>query len=221
MTGNMPKDGVQVARKIGYCGREEKMVESTIYTIGYRGFDIDDFIVVLLDHQVNILIDVRSKPYCKHHPWYDKPTLEETMKKVGIDYQNYIHEFGGRQEDECLYDETGVISYEAFAASKQFQSGVEKVRRHLSKGNTITFMCAEEEPLECHRAIMVARAFHESGYPVIHLLPGHREKTHSELEMELVKNFPDSQCETNGNVRMCLETAYRSQNQKIGYKRQP
>lgn len=196
-------------------GGDKKMGQNTLYTIGYRAFDIAAFLSALKEHHVDILIDVRSKPFCRHHPCYNKPALEESMKAAGIDYQNYIREFGGRQEDIRFYDDNGMMDYEVFAASEQFMSGVVKVRHDMSCGKTIAFMCAEEDPLECHRALLVARAFDELGCTVIHLLPEHQTKTQRELEEELLNRIPESMRSSVSGDTDKRRLAYRLQNQAI------
>lgn len=190
----------------------------TIYTIGYSGFKIDDFVKTLKDNGISVVIDVRSLPYSQFHPDYNKEHLAKVLESAKIYYRSYAAEFGARQENRKYYP-NGYLDFELFAQSEAFLSGYEKIKRSMEKGFVIALMCSEKEPIECHRALLVARAFHDAGYTVLHLLPDDEPITQDDLVIELftgkkpikgqISAFPPS--------KECIDKAYKKQNEKIGY----
>ena len=192
-----------------------------IYTIGYSGYpDVGDFVSELKRYGIQILIDVRSSPYSTHYESYNKDRLAQTLLENGIYYANYARQFGARQEDRSFYKD-GRLDFETFAESKQFLEGVRSVERSQA---VIAFMCAEKHPSECHRAILVSRAFSERGQEIVHIKPGDVTLSQSDIEQELLeKYFPDraqtSLFEENEITEAeYIAEAYRLRNDEIGFK---
>ena len=193
----------------------------TIYTIGYSGFQREQFVAAIAGLGIHTVIDVRSSPYSHHSPEYDCTAIEARLKKDGILYKSYAEEFGARQENPAFYSRDGIMDFECFAKSDQFLRGVEKVCKAMEEG--VALMCKEEQPIDCHRAILVARAFHDRGYEVKHLCPD-GIITQEDLEEQLLKRyFPDrASCPGGGRPRAeLLKEAYRLCNRDIGYHRKP
>lgn len=202
----------------------------TIYTIGYAGFAGEDFGRALQANGVKVLVDVRSFPYSQYFAEYNKEHLQETLAALGIRYRHYATEFGARQEDRRFYPR-GYLDFDLFIPSRAFQSGVEKLAKGMELGYTFALMCAEKDPLRCHRTIMVARGFRAAGYRVVHLLaPGYRpawapaagEVTQEDVERALADcYFPERHqgnlFEEKAEEEYILD-AYRLQNEKIGYQ---
>ena len=199
-------------------------MNETIYTIGYTGFKLKEFIQELKSKEINVVIDVRSSPYSERYADYNKEKLELELTLNEIYYRNYAKEFGARQENKVFYSADGFLDFEIFRKSEQFLSGVEKIRNSIAKGYKIAFLCAEKNPIQCHRTILVARTFYELGYNVVHLMPNGTSIKHGEIEIQLLnKYFPkrnqiDMFSETIMTTDEYLVEAYKLQNWKIGYK---
>ena len=199
-------------------------MEGSIYTIGYTGFSVEELIATLHRRKINVVIDVRSSPYSERYSDYNKDSIEKALGSHGIHYRNYAHEFGARQENPAFYTNDGYLDFELFAKSEQFLSGVEKIRNSVAKGYHVVFFCAEKEPINCHRTILVARAFSNFGYPIEHLLPGGDTVTQQQIESELLQKFFPRRgqismfSEENMTDEECLRQAYREQNKRIGYR---
>ena len=195
------------------------MEKDTIYTIGYSGFQVDEFISTLKRNGVNALIDVRSEPYSAYHHDYDKETLSQNLRKNHIYYRNYAKEFGARQENHGFY-KNGRLDFDSFSKSPQFQSGVSKIVEGANQGFTFAFMCAEKDPLQCHRAILVAKAFSDMGFSVKHVVP-----VDGKIEIETQQNLEDEMIDCyfppmfrNESKEALLADAYRRKNDEIGFK---
>lgn len=194
---------------------------SKLFTIGYSGFpDVNDFVQTLKDFGVEILIDVRSSPYSFYFEAYNKDRLSALLKENGIYYANFAKQFGARQENPAFY-KNGRLDFRTFSGSEQFQEGI----RSVEKSNAaIVFMCAEKRPSECHRTILVARAFSDRGHEVTHIMPKGETMTQHDVEAELIEMyFPDREQaslfdENNLTEDEYIEEAYRRRNDEIGYR---
>ena len=138
---------------------------------------------------------------------------------------NYARQFGARQNNPAFYKPFGnngqsvyKLDFETFAKSEQFLDGV----RRVEKSNAvIAFMCAEKHPSECHRSILVTRAFSDRGYDIIHIEPGGKTETQKDIENELVeKYFKQLSLFDSFNMTEAerIIEAYRKRNEEIGYK---
>ena len=193
----------------------------TIYTIGYAGFPRDSFVEELKNNDVSVLIDVRSSPFSSYHTEYDMNVLQAVLNNNNIYYRNYAKEFGARQENLSLYSTDGYLDFEKVAESADFQNGVAKLSESIKQGYVPALMCAEKNPFDCHRAILVARAFYERGYNVVHILPEGKTCSQSDINEELLdKYFPDrEQFSLFEDVQEndMLKRAYKFRNKEIGY----
>lgn len=206
-----------------YLAGEFNFIMKTVYTIGYSGFKINDFIETLHKNGINLVIDVRSKPYSQYFPDYNKEKLEKTLDLEHVIYRSYAAEFGARQTDKVYY-EHGYMDFELFSQSESFLNGLDKVEKILNIGATPALMCAEKDPFNCHRAILVTRALSLYGYQIKHLLPDSDTVTQFDLEKRLLDfYFPhryqlslvDEMQEDN---ELIIE-AYKKRNQEIGFSK--
>lgn len=195
----------------------------TLYTIGYSGFSIETFISTLKQHKINAIIDVRSLPYSKYYSDYNRDPLEKRLKRDGIFYRNYSVQFGARQEDISYYAKEGYLDFEKFSKSPQFLSGMNKICASMEHGYVFALMCAEKKPIDCHRTILVARAFYNKGYQVIHICPDSSELTQDDINFQLLElYYPNRNQVTflgeNEDDETLLEKAYEKRNAEIGYR---
>jgi uncharacterized protein (DUF488 family) len=193
-----------------------------LYTIGYSGFTIDDFVDTLNFNGINAVIDVRSSPYSSYFQEYNKEPLERTLKFNRIAYRNYAEEFGARQLNRKFHSPEGYLDFELFTKSGIFMYGYKKIVDGMKKDYSFTLMCSEKNPMDCHRAIMVARVFHDSGYDVVHLLPEAITVTQETIEEQMLDvYFSDrKQISLFGEIESdneLIKKAYRQRNAEIGY----
>ena len=198
-------------------------MNNIVYSIGYTAFDIDDFIDVLKEYKIDVVIDVRSYPYSKRYPEYNRDKLSAQLKDNNIYYRNYDKEFGARQKNKAFYNKNGILDFDKFSKSDQFLEGIEKISYSMSKGYTFVLLCAEKRPITCHRTILVSKAFFDRGYRVEHILENRRTISQEEINnMLLDKFFPDrNQINLFHNSKddvQLINEAYKKQNAEIGYK---
>lgn len=156
----------------------------TIYTIGHSKHSLEDFVALLKQHGVTALADVRSIPYSRFNPQFIKDALERDLKRQGIKYVFLGRELGARSDDPACYS-GGRVQYGRLAQTALFKSGIERVKRG-AEGHRIALMCAEKEPLECHRTLLVARALDQGGMEISHILADGRLESHGDAMLRLL-----------------------------------
>ena len=128
----------------------------SVLTIGHSTHSIEAFVELLRQHGVTALVDVRSAPFSRFNPQFNRATLERDLKAQGIKYVFLGRELGARSDDPGCYD-GGRVQYARLARTAGFQAGLGRVVEG-AKLYRVALMCAEKEPLECHRTLLVARA---------------------------------------------------------------
>ena len=127
-------------------------------------------------------------------------------------------ELGARHENGSVYID-GRADYDRIAGHHLFHEGMSRVNE-LTGNNTVALMCAEKDPLTCHRAVLISRHL-KSWIKVLHMLPDVSLEPHDHTERRLLKLFELDQPELPGAGRSLedrLETAYTKQGKKIAYK---
>lgn len=198
-------------------------MKNTIFTIGYTAFDQVTFINILKNLEISCLVDVRSVPASSYSPQYDKSVFEILLKKEGILYRNYP-EFGARQNDKKYYSDIGYLDFDKYTQSEAFVNGINKLQNGMKMGYKFVLMCAEKDPINCHRSIMVTRAFSDRGYDVQHICAD-KERTfflqsQKELEKRLVQQNGDDldQVSLFDTDEARIHRAYQRQNREIGFR---
>jgi uncharacterized protein (DUF488 family) len=139
-----------------------------ILTIGHSKHPIEQFIGLLGRHGVTALADVRSTPYSHFNPQYHRKALAQSLNLSGIEYVFLGAELGARSSDPACY-EGGRVSYARLASTATFQRGIGRLQAGMLS-HRIAIMCAEKEPLDCHRTILVARELRQRSIEVAHIL---------------------------------------------------
>lgn len=139
-----------------------------IFTIGHSNHSIEAFVSLLQQHGITALVDVRSNPFSRFNPQFTKKELEREIKTHGIKYVFLGRELGARPKNPSYY-ENGQVQYERLKDTASFKEGIKRVIQG-TKRYTIALMCAEKDPLQCHRFLLVARTLVKFDVPVIHIL---------------------------------------------------
>ena len=140
-----------------------------VFTIGHSNHSLETFLSLLEDHNVGMVADVRSAPYSRWVPHFNKTSLDGTLKKAGVRYEYVGEELGGRPVDPSCYDENGQVMYGSVAKTDLFKDALDRVVRAADE-RRLALMCAEKEPLDCHRTLLVAKALAAGGVAVEHIL---------------------------------------------------
>lgn len=156
-----------------------------LYTVGHSNHPVEKFIELLQINGITAIGDVRSNPYSRYVPQYSQDPLKSLLRQNGIAYTFLGKEFGARSEDPACY-KNGKVQYERLAALPIFAEGVQRVLKGMQHYR-IAFMCAEKDPLSCHRALLVGRYFYEHGIPISHIHADASLELHEDMEYRLLK----------------------------------
>ena len=203
-----------------------------LFTIGHSNHTIEGFISLLQQHGVTAIADVRSHPYSRFLPHFNRAALKEALAREEIHYVFLGQELGARPSNRECYVE-GKAVYEKIAATDTFHQGIQKVVKGLKK-HKISLMCAEKDPLTCHRAILVCQNLRHFNFHINHILKNgdlesHRQieermlAKHGFIEFATVKQEPiqlslfDQELSNLPTIEECLEKAYKLQGDEIAY----
>jgi uncharacterized protein (DUF488 family) len=165
-----------------------------LFTIGHSNHSLEHFLELLLGYQVSAIADVRSSPYSKYSPQFNKDELRSALRKANIDYVFLGGELGARQfEDSCHTD--GKVMYDRITQLPAFKCGLEKIFQRIEHYR-VALMCAESDPIKCHRAILVCRELKKicPDLEITHILgdgTGERQEMLEERLVNLYKLQPE------------------------------
>jgi uncharacterized protein (DUF488 family) len=189
---------------------------SLLLTIGHSTHPIDVFVALLKQHGVTALADVRSHPYSKHFPQFSKDALKDALQQNGISYVFLGKELGARSENPACYRQ-GKVQYDMLAKEPLFAQGLERLRQGMQKYR-IALVCAEKDPLECHRAVLVARRMYESGTPVQHIHADGLLEDHRAMESRMLQLHKLSEVDMFRTREEVIADAYRIHGERIAYQ---
>lgn len=194
-------------------------MEDSIYTVGHSTHPQECFIKLLVKHGVTAISDVRSKPYSRVNPQFNREELKQALRAHGISYVFLGKELGARSDDPSCY-EGGKVQYDRLAKTSLFQSAIKRIMVG-SYEHRIALMCAEKEPLDCHRTILVARHLVAAGAEVRHIhADGHLESQGEALE-RLMWQLGLREADMFRSPADMEREAYEKQEQRIAYTTLP
>jgi uncharacterized protein (DUF488 family) len=156
-----------------------------LLTIGHSNLPADRFVALLKAGGVTAIADVRSVPLSRWCPWFSRKPLAERLAAEGIAYLWLGDALGGRPREPQLYRD-GVADYEAMAATPRFRAGLDRLLGEIGR-HRLCLLCAEREPLDCHRCLLVARALAERSLAAGHLRPDGTIEPHAATEERLLE----------------------------------
>ena len=163
------------------------MTETRVFTIGHSNHSLEEFLELLASHGVTAVADVRSAPFSRFCPQFNRDALSAALKDCGVRYTFLGRELGGRSADPACY-RNGRIQYELVARTSSFRDGLSRIVDGAAR-HRIALMCAEKEPLDCHRTLLVAPALAAQGVAVSHILADGELESHEKTLDRLLKQF--------------------------------
>lgn len=157
----------------------------TLFTIGHSTHSAEALIGLLKRHGITAVADLRSTPFSRRNPQFNRSKLEAELEANGIAYHFLGKELGARAKDARFYRD-GRVDYDLLGASELFRSGLERLRADAQRAR-LAILCAEKEPLDCHRAILVSRRLKDLRVSVRHILADGSLEEHADTEERLLK----------------------------------
>jgi len=188
-----------------------------LYTIGHSNHSVETFVDLLLRHRVSAVADVRSSPFSRFNPQYNRENLKPALLRAGIAYVYLGNALGPRSDDPACY-ENGRVSYERLAETPLFRAGLKRLREGAER-QRIAIMCAEKDPIVCHRMILICRALRSESIDIRHILEdGSLESLEAAEKRLLVKLKMHQLSLFDRSVEDLFLRAYRKQAEKIAYR---
>jgi uncharacterized protein (DUF488 family) len=186
--------------------------QEVVFTIGHSTHPREHFIALLRLHAITALGDLRSVPYSRVNPQFNREEFKDALRVTRISYVFLGKELGARRQEPTCY-ERGKVQYDRIAQTSLFGNGLQRVQEGM-KNYRLALMCSEKEPLECHRAILVARHLIPLGINVQHIHADGTLESHAEALNRL-----DQMLNLLEDDRFCSreELLYRHQEERIAY----
>lgn len=208
-----------------------------IFTIGHSNHTIETFIELLHQHQVTALADVRSSPYSRRFPQFNQSALKTALKTANIAYVPLGDNLGARPRDRNCYID-GMARYDLIAATEAFKVGLNRLIQGSEKYQ-ISLMCAEQDPIVCHRAILICPHLKNAGLEIHHIHKNGDLESNEDLENRVLKqnNLYKLSADLENNIKQLslfdlqpiqtlekplsraelVEKAYQLQSEKVAY----
>jgi uncharacterized protein (DUF488 family) len=187
-----------------------------LFSIGHSNIAAERFIGMLRGAGVDAVADVRSMPFSRRFPWFSGKSLAARLQEQDMLYLAFGDSLGGRPREADLYCD-GIADYEAMTKRDEFRIGLDRLLGFAER-HRLCLMCAEREPLDCHRCLLVARSLAERGLVVGHILHDGTVESHPATEARLLASggADDDLFVTGQSER--LAAAYRRRARAVAYR---
>ena len=157
-----------------------------LFTIGHSNHAIGTFLGLLAGHEIAMVADVRSIPWSQRFPWFRKELIAWSLKEAKIGYEFLGETLGGRPRDLADLDHAAE-RYGVIVGQASFQGALDALVKE-AVDHRVAIMCAERDPIDCHRAMLIARALRgRDGLEIRHILAAGELEPHGDLEARMVE----------------------------------
>jgi len=190
-------------------------MNNPIYTIGHSNHKWEKLLNLLQKYDIGAVCDVRSRPYSRFNPQFNREMARDALKAAGIAYIYLGMELGGRPEDESCY-ENGLVRYDRVARSEFFRQGLARLKEGRET-HRLALMCAEKDPLHCHRMLLISRQLAQEGIPVHHILADGKLEVQEQALARLLETLRIPRLLRSKDE--AILDAYSEQEGKVAYRR--
>jgi uncharacterized protein (DUF488 family) len=187
-----------------------------VYTIGHSTHSIAAFVELLEGAEISAIADVRSAPYSRRNPQFNQEALRRSLHNYNIEYVFLGAELGGRGNPDSEHDDRGRIQYRSIAQSALFRQGLRRVQEGSTRMR-LALMCAESDPLDCHRGILISRILAARGTPIMHIRADGSLEPHGIAESRLLQLFGLHEADLYRTEDQVLAEAYERQEARIAF----
>ena len=155
-----------------------------LWSMGHSNFEIDEFIDLVKLFNIEVIADVRSVPFSRYTPHFNKELLQRSLERAAIGYCFMGDSLGGRPPEPELYDSDGHVLYSELSSNFRFKAGIEDLCIRAGKSQ-VAMMCSEESPEKCHRRLLISRVLSDQGVETRHI----RGNKSLQSDQELIEQF--------------------------------
>ena len=140
-----------------------------IHTIGHSDHTTAEFVDLLRRHGITLVVGVRSQPYSRWAPQFNRETLARDLQEAGIAYRFMGDALGGRPADPTLYDPGQERpDYRRVEQTPAYQAGIDQLL-DLAGTEQAAVMCSEGDHRRCHRHLLITQTLLGRGVRVLHI----------------------------------------------------
>lgn len=191
------------------------MTPNTVLTIGHSTHSASTFLSLLQRHGVTTVADVRSTPLSRFTPQFNLGALRSSLRDVDIKYVFLGEELGARTKDIACYVD-GRVQYDRLARTSAFTRGIGRLLKG-TRTERIAIMCAEQEPLDCHRTVLIAQVLTERGITIHHVHGDGGIESHTMALRRLMAKFGLNEDDLLYTPTQRLQEALSRQEYRIAY----
>ncbi|WP_343101848.1 DUF488 domain-containing protein [Romboutsia sp. MSSM.1001216sp_RTP31141st1_G3_RTP31141_220114] len=197
-----------------------------VFAIGHSNYPIEKLIDMLNQYNINCVVDIRETPYSRYNIQYNREDFCKTLRKEGFIYIYMGKEFGARRGSKESYNREGFADFEKVSKEDIFKKGIERIKDGCKKGYKIALLGAMQDPIRCHRSILVGRRLNENGINVKYILHEGDVAEQEDIENQLLDKYfsernqitIDSLIGNSMSKEDMINEAYRLANKEIGYR---
>lgn len=197
-----------------------------IYTIGHSNYPVEKLMEMLRHYDISCVVDIRGTPYSKYNVQFNKEVIAHTLREAGFVYIYMAKEFAANRENKRSYNKEGYSEFEKVILEEEFLSGIERLKTGYNKGYKIALLGAMQDPIRCHRSILVGRYLRDNGFNVRHILDNYTLGSQEDVEEDILnKYFSNRNQLTIDNLfgtamsnKEMIDEGYKLANKEIGYR---
>lgn len=197
-----------------------------IFAIGHSNYPYDKLIEMIKKYGIDCVVDIRETPYSKYNTQYNREVLRENLKSSGFTYVYMGHEFGAKRQTKESYNDDGYADFEKVIKEELFLKGIERITKDLQMGYKIVLLGAMQEPIRCHRSIMLGKYLNEKGFDVKYIMHEGNIVNQDYIEEDLLNKYfsdrnqlsIDSLLGTDKSREEMIEEGYKLANKEIGHR---
>ncbi len=186
-----------------------------IHTIGHSNHTEEKLLALLRMHHITAVADLRSSPYSRFAPQFNRELLGKTLAGNQIAYVFLGNHLGARPNDPLCY-RNGTIDFSRLCQTDYFQEGLDRLRTGASRFN-IAVMCSEKDPIECHRMILVCRHLRAPDMVIRHILENGALEDNCDAEQRLMAHLKMAPADLFKSAEELVEDAYDKQGGRIAF----
>ncbi|GAA0865006.1 Uncharacterized conserved protein [uncultured Clostridium sp.] len=197
-----------------------------IFAIGHSNYPYDKLIEMIKRYGINCVVDIRETPYSTYNTQYNREALGENLKSSGFTYVYMGHEFGAKRQTKESYNDDGYADFKKVIKEELFLKGIERITKGLQMGYKIVLLGAMQDPIRCHRSIMLGKYLNEKGFNVKYIMHEGNIVNQNYIEEDLLNKYfsdrnqlsIDSLLGTDKSREEMIEEGYKLANKEIGYR---
>ena len=197
-----------------------------IYTIGHSNYTMERLIDMLEYYNINCVVDIRGTPYSKYNIQFDKEAIRYTLTNAGFVYIYMGKELAAKRIRKNSYNNEGYSKFEEVIKEQEFKRGDERLNNGSEKRYKIILLGAMQDPIRCHRSILVGRELVKNDFDVKHILDDYSIVTQDDIEEMLLNKYFSNRNQitiedltgNSLNNEEMINEGYKLANREIGYR---